>query len=233
MSVCVGQFVMVEHCDNVLRKRRVVPAQGALVTRATSGNCKVHSLSYRLRIILSQSCATSVLPWGLCFWIKIVRSFFFSYSMDLSERPKGIKVCKTEQKLRMSSQDTSTVKEPPQSSSDNRTVVANAPVRAEISDGQLSPSTSPAVSTRRDQASQKPQASSIRNYFLPCAKKRCVFCHVTPVSRSNSRVCRTTAESCGPQVTQWVSLFPGHSCCPNCVLRGAAPHPLLPCPCPW
>nr|XP_019581803.1 PREDICTED: nibrin isoform X2 [Rhinolophus sinicus] len=92
--------------------------------------------------------------------------------MDLSERPKEIKISRMEQNFRMSSQDTFTVKEPPKIGSNNNTVVSNALVRVKSAHCQLSPTKSPGVNRGRDQCSQQLQTNSIRNYFLPCSKKR-------------------------------------------------------------
>ncbi|XP_054451461.1 nibrin isoform X2 [Pteronotus mesoamericanus] len=92
--------------------------------------------------------------------------------MDLSERPKEIKISRIEQKFRMPSQEASTVKESPKISSDNSTVVLNTLVRKTIPNYHLSPMKLPGVNRDRDRASQQPQANSIRNYFQPSTKKR-------------------------------------------------------------
>lgn len=100
---------------------------------------------------------------------------FFCYSMDLSERAKEIKISRMEQKFRMSSQETSAVKESPKISSDHNTVVSNTLVRMKIPNYQLSPVKLPGVNRSRDQASQQPQTNSIRSYFQPSTKKRYIF----------------------------------------------------------
>ncbi|XP_024422290.1 nibrin isoform X2 [Desmodus rotundus] len=92
--------------------------------------------------------------------------------MDLSERAKEIKISRMEQKFRMSSQETSAVKESPKISSDHNTVVSNTLVRMKIPNYQLSPVKLPGVNRSRDQASQQPQTNSIRSYFQPSTKKR-------------------------------------------------------------
>ncbi|XP_016054428.1 PREDICTED: nibrin isoform X1 [Miniopterus natalensis] len=92
--------------------------------------------------------------------------------MDLSERPKETKISRMEQKFRMPSQETSTVKESPKISSDNTTVGANVLVRTKIPNYQLSPVKLPGVNGGRDRASQQLQTNSIRNYFQPATKKR-------------------------------------------------------------
>ncbi|XP_036905230.1 nibrin isoform X4 [Sturnira hondurensis] len=92
--------------------------------------------------------------------------------MDLSERPKEIKISRMEQKFRMPSQETSTVKESPKISPDHNAVVSDTLVRMKIPNYQLSPVKIPGVSRSRDRASQQPQTNSIRNYFQPSSKKR-------------------------------------------------------------
>ncbi|KAM5211225.1 nibrin isoform 1-T1 [Hipposideros larvatus] len=91
--------------------------------------------------------------------------------MDLSERRKETKISRMEQRFGVSSQDTSTVKEPPKIGSSNNTLVSNTLVRMKIPNCQLSPAKSPGVNRSRE-ASQQPQTNSIKNYFQPCTKKR-------------------------------------------------------------
>ncbi|XP_015994088.2 nibrin isoform X2 [Rousettus aegyptiacus] len=90
---------------------------------------------------------------------------------DLSERPQEMKISRVEQKFRMLSQETSTVKEPPKMNSDNSTVTSGTVARMNLAACQLSP-TEPRGGSRRAQASRQPQPNSIRNYFQPTAKKR-------------------------------------------------------------
>uniref|UniRef100_A0A8C0T1X5 Nibrin n=1 Tax=Canis lupus familiaris TaxID=9615 RepID=A0A8C0T1X5_CANLF len=92
--------------------------------------------------------------------------------MDLSERPKEIEISKVEQKFRMPSQETSTVKDPPRISSDDSKAVSNALVRMKIPTCQLSPTKSSGVNKSRDHTSQQLQTNSIKNYFKPSIKKR-------------------------------------------------------------
>lgn len=150
--------------------------------------------------------------------------------MDLSERPKEIGICRAEHRLGLSSQDAATAKEPPRGSCDNGTVAPNAPARAEPPDGQLSPGTSPAVNTGRDRASQQPQAGSIRNYFLPCARKRCVSAvarvraALLPVVRLQGAAALGSPD--GPPVP-WALLL-SHLC-----PERHRPTPAAPLPGPW
>lgn len=83
-----------------------------------------------------------------------------------------MKISRVEQKFRMLSQETSTVKEPPKMNSDNSTVTSGTVARMNLAACQLSP-TEPRGGSRRAQASRQPQPNSIRNYFQPTAKKRC------------------------------------------------------------
>ncbi|KAM5313486.1 nibrin isoform 2-T2 [Glossophaga mutica] len=92
--------------------------------------------------------------------------------MDLSERPKEIKISRMEQNFRMPSQETSPKKESPKISSDHNTVVSDTLVRMKIPNYQLSPGKLPGVNRSRDRAFQQPQINSIRNYFQPSTKKR-------------------------------------------------------------
>ncbi|XP_066122596.1 nibrin isoform X2 [Saccopteryx bilineata] len=92
--------------------------------------------------------------------------------MDLSERPEEMKISRMEQKFRLPSQETSTLKEPAQVNSGNKTAVSNALVRTKIPNYQLSPMKPPGINRARDQASQQLQANSILNYFQPSSKKR-------------------------------------------------------------
>ena len=96
--------------------------------------------------------------------------------MDLSERPKEIKVFEMEPKCRILSQETSTVKKPHKISSNNNTA-SNTLVRMKISDYQLSPTKFPPVNTSRGRPSQRWQTNSIKDYFQPLTspKKRCNF----------------------------------------------------------
>ncbi|XP_045698168.1 nibrin isoform X1 [Phyllostomus hastatus] len=90
--------------------------------------------------------------------------------MDLSERSKEIKISRMEQKFRMSSQETSIVKESPKIISDHNTVISDTLVRNP--NYQLSPVKLPGVNRSRDRASQQLQTNSIRNYFQLSTKKR-------------------------------------------------------------
>ncbi|XP_053520686.1 nibrin isoform X2 [Artibeus jamaicensis] len=92
--------------------------------------------------------------------------------MDLSERPKEIKISRMEQKFRMPSQGTSTVKESPKISPDHNTIVSDTLVRMKIPNYQLSPVKIPGVNRSRDRASWQLQTNSIQNYFQPFTKKR-------------------------------------------------------------
>ncbi|XP_058420539.1 nibrin isoform X2 [Diceros bicornis minor] len=92
--------------------------------------------------------------------------------MDLSERPKEIKMSRMEQKLRMPSQETSTAKEPPKISSNYSNIVSDTLVRMKILNYQLSPTKFPSVNKSGDWASQQQQTNSIKNYFQPSTKKR-------------------------------------------------------------
>ncbi|XP_070337423.1 nibrin isoform X4 [Equus asinus] len=92
--------------------------------------------------------------------------------MDLSERPKEIKISRLKQKFRGPSQETFTVKEPPKISSNNNNTVSNTLVRMKIPNYQLSPTKFPSVNKSRDRASQQQQTNSIKNYFQPSTRKR-------------------------------------------------------------
>ncbi|XP_008253939.1 nibrin isoform X4 [Oryctolagus cuniculus] len=89
--------------------------------------------------------------------------------MDLSERPKEIKISRMEQKFIMARQETSTGKEPPQTNSHN--IVSNTLGRMKILDYQLSPSKFLNENKSRNWASQQ-QTNSIKNYFQPLPIKR-------------------------------------------------------------
>ncbi|XP_015454173.1 nibrin isoform X2 [Pteropus alecto] len=91
--------------------------------------------------------------------------------VDLSERPKEMQISGVEQKFRMPSRETSTVKEPTKINSDNSAVTSGAVARTNTPACQLSP-TQPSGGSRRAQASWRLQPNSIRNYFQPSAKKR-------------------------------------------------------------
>ncbi|XP_019308965.2 nibrin isoform X4 [Panthera pardus] len=91
--------------------------------------------------------------------------------MDLSERPKEIKISRVEQKFRMSSQEISAAKEPHKISSNDNNTVSNTLVRMKIPTYQLSPNKFSGVNKSRDRASQQ-QTNSIKNYFQPSTKKR-------------------------------------------------------------
>ncbi|XP_045871683.1 nibrin isoform X1 [Meles meles] len=92
--------------------------------------------------------------------------------MDFSERPKEIKICRVEQKFRMPSQETSTMKEPPKISSDDNNAVSDTLERMKIPTCQLSPTEFSGVNKSRDQPFQQLQTNSIKNYFQPSTKKR-------------------------------------------------------------
>nr|XP_007999234.2 nibrin isoform X2 [Chlorocebus sabaeus] len=91
---------------------------------------------------------------------------------DLSERPKEMKVSKMEQKIRMLSQDTPTIKESCKTSSNNNSMVSNTLAKMRIPNYQLSPTKLPSINKSKDRASQQQQTNSIRNYFQPSTKKR-------------------------------------------------------------
>ncbi|NP_001069305.2 nibrin [Bos taurus] len=86
--------------------------------------------------------------------------------MDLSERPKEIKIFGMEPKCRILSQETSTVKKPHKISSNNN-IVSNTLVRMKIPNYQLSPTKVPHVNKSRGWPSQHQQTNSIRDYFQP------------------------------------------------------------------
>nr|XP_012423457.1 PREDICTED: nibrin [Odobenus rosmarus divergens] len=92
--------------------------------------------------------------------------------MDFSEKPKEITISRVEQKFRMPSQETSTVKESPKISSNDKNAVSDTLERMKIPTYQLSPSKFSGVNKSRDQPSQQLQTSSIKNYFQPSTKKR-------------------------------------------------------------
>ncbi|XP_074242998.1 nibrin isoform X3 [Saimiri boliviensis] len=92
--------------------------------------------------------------------------------MDLSERPKEIKVSNMEQNFKMLSQDTSTIKESCKTSCNNNSMVSNPLVKMTIPNYQLSPTNFPSVNTSKDRASQQQQTNSIKNYFKLSTKKR-------------------------------------------------------------
>ncbi|XP_004416185.1 PREDICTED: nibrin [Odobenus rosmarus divergens] len=91
---------------------------------------------------------------------------------DFSEKPKEITISRVEQKFRMPSQETSTVKESPKISSNDKNAVSDTLERMKIPTYQLSPSKFSGVNKSRDQPSQQLQTSSIKNYFQPSTKKR-------------------------------------------------------------
>lgn len=92
--------------------------------------------------------------------------------MDLSERPKEIKVSRMEQKFKMPSPETFPVKEHPKRSYDHTSVGPNAPVKAEIPDYLLSQVKLPSVNKGGGGAPQQLQAGSIQNHFQPDPRKR-------------------------------------------------------------
>ncbi|XP_002923343.1 nibrin isoform X1 [Ailuropoda melanoleuca] len=92
--------------------------------------------------------------------------------MDLSERPKEIKISRVEQKFRMPSQGISTVREPPKIISNDNSAVSNTLERLKIPTYQLSPTKFSGVNKSGDQPSQQLQTNSIKNYFQPSTKKR-------------------------------------------------------------
>ncbi|XP_066874213.1 nibrin isoform X1 [Kogia breviceps] len=92
--------------------------------------------------------------------------------MNLSERPKEIKIFRMEQKFRIPSQEASTVKEPHKVNSNNNNIVSNTLVSMKIPNYQLSPTKFPGVNKSGDRASQHQQTNSIKNYFQPSTKKR-------------------------------------------------------------
>lgn len=91
--------------------------------------------------------------------------------MDLSERPKEISVNKMEQKFRLLSQETSTVKESPKISSSSNNV-SNSPLRMKMPNYQLSPTKVSGANKSQSRTSQCQQTNSIKNYFKPSTKKR-------------------------------------------------------------
>lgn len=80
-----------------------------------------------------------------------------------------------EQKFRIPSQETSTVKEPHKVNSSNNNIVSNTVVSMKIPKCQLSPTKFPGVNKSGDWASQHQQTNSIKNYFQPSTKKRYNF----------------------------------------------------------
>uniref|UniRef100_A0A452RUT0 Nibrin n=1 Tax=Ursus americanus TaxID=9643 RepID=A0A452RUT0_URSAM len=92
--------------------------------------------------------------------------------MDLSERPKEIKISRVEQKFRMPSQGISTVREPPKIISNDNSAVSNILERLKIPTYQLSPTKFSGVNKSGGQPSQQLQTNSIKNYFQPSTKKR-------------------------------------------------------------
>jgi nijmegen breakage syndrome protein 1 len=101
--------------------------------------------------------------------------------MDLSERPKEIKISGMEQNLRMLSQESSTIKEPPKSRSKNNNTLSDTLVRAKIPNYQLSPAKFPGINKSRERVSQQQPMNSIKNYFQPCSKKRYIFNNSCPL----------------------------------------------------
>lgn len=95
--------------------------------------------------------------------------------MDFSERPKEIKISRVEQKFRMPSQETPTMKEAPKISSDDNNAVSDTMERMKIPTCQLSPTKFSGVNKSRDQPFQRLQTNSIKNYFQPSTKKRYIF----------------------------------------------------------
>uniref|UniRef100_H0XTS4 Nibrin n=1 Tax=Otolemur garnettii TaxID=30611 RepID=H0XTS4_OTOGA len=91
--------------------------------------------------------------------------------MDLSERPKEIKISKKEQYLRMLSQERPTMKEPSKTTYNNIIIISNPQAKVKIPNYRLSPTKFLAIN-RRDQASQQQQTNTIINYFQPLTKKR-------------------------------------------------------------
>ncbi|KAM5280729.1 nibrin isoform 2-T2 [Ctenodactylus gundi] len=91
--------------------------------------------------------------------------------MYLNEGPKEINTLGMEQKFRTLSQVTSTIKETSKKSSSNN-IISSTPVRVEIQNYQLLPTTFPGRNKSRDWASQKQQTNTIKNYFQPSPKKR-------------------------------------------------------------
>ncbi|XP_040852413.1 nibrin-like isoform X3 [Ochotona curzoniae] len=90
-------------------------------------------------------------------------------TMDLSERPKEIQMCRLEQKSVTLARERSIVKEPPQTGSHNQ--VSNTLERKQMSDSQGSPTKFAGEHKGRKWASQQ-QTNSIKNYFQPFPKKR-------------------------------------------------------------
>ncbi|XP_055993572.1 nibrin [Sorex fumeus] len=89
--------------------------------------------------------------------------------MDLSERPKDVKVPRMEQNFGKSSQEVSILKEPSQISPHNNTAKTQDQMKAPSY--QLSPTTFWGVNKSRDRTSQQ-QTNTIKNYFQPSARKR-------------------------------------------------------------
>ncbi|XP_075861286.1 nibrin isoform X1 [Microcebus murinus] len=92
--------------------------------------------------------------------------------MDLSEKPKEIKSSRIQQNLRMLSQETSTIKFPPKTSSNNNIITSNTQIKVNIPNYQLSPTKFSSINKSRVRASQQQQTNSIKNYFQPATKKR-------------------------------------------------------------
>ncbi|XP_006859321.1 PREDICTED: nibrin [Chrysochloris asiatica] len=91
---------------------------------------------------------------------------------DFSERPKEIQISRREQKFRMLSQETSTIKEPPKTSCSDNNLVLHSLLSTKLPNYQLSPTKFPGVNKHKDRASQHQQTNSIKNYFQPSAQKR-------------------------------------------------------------
>ncbi|XP_074211080.1 nibrin isoform X1 [Camelus bactrianus] len=92
--------------------------------------------------------------------------------MDLSEKPKEIKIFGLERKFRLPSQETSTVRDPPRVSATSKSTVSHTLVRTAVPNHQLSPAKLPGANKSGDRASQQPQTNSIKNYFKPSTQKR-------------------------------------------------------------
>uniref|UniRef100_A0A8W4FLU8 Nibrin n=1 Tax=Sus scrofa TaxID=9823 RepID=A0A8W4FLU8_PIG len=92
--------------------------------------------------------------------------------MDLSERPKEVKIFEMDQNLRIPSQEISAMKEYHKISSHRSNIVSDTLVKMKIPNYQLSPTKFPGVNKNSDQPSQHQQTNSIKNYFHPSPKKR-------------------------------------------------------------
>ncbi|XP_005381816.1 PREDICTED: nibrin isoform X2 [Chinchilla lanigera] len=124
---------------------------------------------------LSQGCSVNEklmpsAPVNTTTYVADAESDLADTCMYPSEKPKEMKISRMEQKFGTFSQEMSSIKEPPKTSSNNN-IVSSTLVRAKMQNYQLSPTNFPSVS-KRDRASQQQQTNTIKNYFQPSPKKR-------------------------------------------------------------